>query len=171
MKNKDQITVKEFIKTRIDIGLCTETWLKDTPKDKAWINQLDLKQSNFEIQQHTLPGNKKGGIALIHHKNIKANLIESDHTHKGICIMEDYPLKLGIAHHRNMSSTTRQQHHQCNIYGQITELCANKLTMYDNMVILGDHIFIHIHIDDLSNADSHILVTPCSLLVSNMSHH
>ena len=52
VKNKDQIIVEEFIKNRIDIGLLTETWLKDTLKDQAWINQSDLKQSTFEIQQH-----------------------------------------------------------------------------------------------------------------------
>ena len=44
--------VNEFIKEKIDIGLLTETWLKDTPKDQAWINQSDLTQSNFIIQQH-----------------------------------------------------------------------------------------------------------------------
>ena len=36
---------------------------------------------------------------------------------------------------------------------KITELLANRITKYDNMVILGDLI---IHIDDLSNTDSHI---------------
>ena len=49
LNTKDQIIVEEFIKSGIDIGLLIETWLKDTPKDQAWINQSDLKQSNFEI--------------------------------------------------------------------------------------------------------------------------
>ena len=44
--------VNEFIKTKIDIGLLIETWFKDTPKDQAWINQSDLTQSNFILQQH-----------------------------------------------------------------------------------------------------------------------
>ena len=52
VKNKDQVIVEEFIKNQIDIGLHTETWLKDTPEDQAWFNQSDLKQSTFEIQQH-----------------------------------------------------------------------------------------------------------------------
>ena len=52
---------------------------------------------------------------------------------------------------------------------EITELLANRITKYNNMVILGD---LNIHIDDLSNTDSHCLMTPCRLLVSNnMSHH
>ena len=44
--------VNEFIKAKIDIGLLTETWLKDTPEDQAWINQSDLTHSNFILQQH-----------------------------------------------------------------------------------------------------------------------
>ena len=56
-KPRIKIIVEEFIKNRIDIGLLTETWLKDTPKEHAWINQSDLKETIFEIQQHNCPGN------------------------------------------------------------------------------------------------------------------
>ena len=52
VKNKDEMIVFEFIKAKIDIGLLTETWLKHTPKDQAWVNQSDLTQSNFKQQQH-----------------------------------------------------------------------------------------------------------------------
>ena len=52
VKNKDKMIVNEFIKTKIDIGLLTETCLKDTPEDQAWIKQSDLTQSNFILQQH-----------------------------------------------------------------------------------------------------------------------
>ena len=69
--------VEEFIENRIDIELLTESWLKDTTKDQAW-----LKQSTFEIQQCNQPGNKKGQNSITTPKNIKANFIESDHTHK-----------------------------------------------------------------------------------------
>ena len=52
VKNKDEMIVDEFIKAKTDIGLLTETWLKDTPEDQAWVNQSDLTQSNFKLQQH-----------------------------------------------------------------------------------------------------------------------
>ena len=45
------MTLNEF-KAKIDIGPLTETWLKDTAEDPAWINQSDLTQSNFILQQH-----------------------------------------------------------------------------------------------------------------------
>ena len=37
---------------------------------------------------------------------------------------------------------------------EITERLANRITKYNNMVILGD---LNIYNDDLSNTDSHIL--------------
>ena len=73
--------VNEFIKAKIDIGLLTETWLKDIPEDQAWINQSDLTQSNFILQQHNQQGNRKGGgIVLLYHKNIETTLVESGLT-------------------------------------------------------------------------------------------
>ena len=82
LKNKDQMLVNEFIKAKIDIGLLTKTWLKDTPEAQAWVNQSDPTQSNFKLQQHNWQGNKKGGgIALLYQKNINATLVESGHTH------------------------------------------------------------------------------------------
>ena len=50
--SKDEMIVDEFIKAKIDVGLLTETWLKGTPEDQAWVNQSDLTQSNFKLQQH-----------------------------------------------------------------------------------------------------------------------
>ena len=50
VKNKDQIIVEKFIKNRIDIGLLTETWLKDTPRNQAWINHQLLKYNSTTDQ-------------------------------------------------------------------------------------------------------------------------
>ena len=56
VKNKDEMIADEFIKAKIDINILTETWLKDTPEDQAWVNQSDLTQSNFKLQQHNQQG-------------------------------------------------------------------------------------------------------------------
>ena len=52
VKNRDDMIVDKFIKVKTDIGILTETWLKDTTEDQAWVNQSDLTQSNFKLQQH-----------------------------------------------------------------------------------------------------------------------
>ena len=47
-----KMIVSEFIKAKIYIGIIKKTWLKDTPEDQTWVNQSDLTQSNFILQQH-----------------------------------------------------------------------------------------------------------------------
>ena len=69
--------VDKFIKAKIDIGLLTETWLKDTTEDQTWVNQSDLTQSNFKLQQHNQQGDRRGGgIALLYHRSIEATVVE-----------------------------------------------------------------------------------------------
>ena len=125
-----------------------------SPKDQAWLNQSDLKQSTFEIQQHNWSGNKKEGKALLHQKNIKANLTVSDHTHTmenaiWKTILWNKPLHMiGIYHPPPGSNITNAI-----FIDKITELLTNRIPKYNNMVLLGD---LNIHIDDLSNADSHV---------------
>ena len=51
----------------VDLPVLTETLLKDTDTDKAWLNQLELRQSNYDILLKNRPGPKKGGgIALMY---------------------------------------------------------------------------------------------------------
>ena len=102
--------VNEFIKAKIDIGLLAETWLKDTSEDQAWINQSDLTQSNFILQQHNWQGNRKGGgIVPLYHKNIDTTLGESGDTHttkyalwKTILSTSHYTSQEYITHHQAM---------------------------------------------------------------------
>ena len=54
VKHKDDMVVDKFIKAKIAVGLLTETWLKDTPEDQAWVNQPDLTQSNFTTRTSRL---------------------------------------------------------------------------------------------------------------------
>ena len=51
------------------MAVLTETWLKDTPEDNAWLHQSELMQNNYTVKTHNGPGQKKGGgIALVHKK-------------------------------------------------------------------------------------------------------
>ena len=59
------------------MAVLTETWLKDTPEDKAWLHQSELMQNNFTVRTHSRPGQKKGGgIALIHKKSLNVQKLE-----------------------------------------------------------------------------------------------
>ena len=39
IKNKDLLLSEQLDNLNIDLAVLTETWLKDTPEDKAWLNQ------------------------------------------------------------------------------------------------------------------------------------
>ena len=65
VKNRDHIIVQQLHET--DIAVITETWLKNTDIDEAWLNQSELRQSNYDILLQNRPGPKKGGgIALMY---------------------------------------------------------------------------------------------------------
>ena len=155
VKNKDEMTVDMFIKARIDVGLLTETWLKDTPEDQAWVNQSDLTQSNYKLEQHNWQGDRRGGgIVLLYHKNAKATLVELGHMHTTEyalwkTILQNKPLYImGIYHPPPGNDTTNAIF----IY-DITDLLVDKIGKYNNTVMLRD---LNMHIDDPTNGNSHI---------------
>ena len=59
VKNKDHFIAQQLHETDVDIALITKTWLKDTDTDKAWLNQSELRQSNYDILLQNRPGPKK----------------------------------------------------------------------------------------------------------------
>ena len=81
VKNKDLIISQELNDHKIDITVITETWLKDTPEDKAWTNQLELIQGNYKVKLHNRHRPKKGGeIALIHKNQYPVQELEKGNT-------------------------------------------------------------------------------------------
>ena len=45
VKNKYHLVVQQILETDADIAVITQTWLKDTGIDKAWLNQSEFRQS------------------------------------------------------------------------------------------------------------------------------
>ena len=75
VKNKDQPLFQELTDNNIDIGLITETWLKDTQEDEAWVNQSAQQQNSYKTWLHNRPGDHcGGGLALIHKNHIPIEL-------------------------------------------------------------------------------------------------
>ena len=66
-KNKDHLIVQQLHETDTDIAVITETWLKDTDIDDTWLNQSELRQSNYNILlQNRLGPKKSGSMALMY---------------------------------------------------------------------------------------------------------
>ena len=67
VRNKDHLIVQQLHETDENIAVITETWLKHTDIDEAWLNQSELRQSNYNILLQNRQGTKKGGgIALMY---------------------------------------------------------------------------------------------------------
>ena len=75
VKNKNHIIVQQLHETDMDIAVLTETWFKDTDIDEAWLNQLELRQSNYNILLQNRLGPKKcGGIVLLYKWQYRNNI-------------------------------------------------------------------------------------------------
>ena len=81
VRNKDQLLFQELTDNNIDVGLITETWLKDTQEDEAWVNQSALQQNSYKTWLHNRPNDQHGGgLALIHKKHIPIKEIRKGST-------------------------------------------------------------------------------------------
>ena len=81
VKNKDQLLFQELTDNNINIGLITETWLKDTQEDEAWVNQSALQLNSYKTWLHNRPNDQcGGGLALIHKKHIPIKELRKGNT-------------------------------------------------------------------------------------------
>ena len=81
IKSNDLLLSEQLDNLNIDLAVLTETWLKDTLEDKAWLNQSELMQNNFTVRTHKRSSQKKGGdIALICKKSLNIQQLEQGNT-------------------------------------------------------------------------------------------
>ena len=158
VKNKDHLIAQQLHATDVDIPVITETWLEDTDTEKAWLNQSELKQSNYTILLQKSPGPKKGGGIALMCKCQYSNditLLEKTTT----LIMEYLVCRLI---HRNKPHYIIGLYHPTHIDNQmttstfideITSLLTGRITNLDNIMIPGD---FNINTSISTNADNAI---------------
>ena len=155
VKNKDQLLFQELADNNIDIGLITETWLKDTQMVEAWVNQLALQQNSYKTWLHNRPGNHcGGGLAIIHKNHIPIKELKKGNTppigyavwkatvsNKTIHLMGIYHLPPSSA---NKTKTSM-------FIDEITDLLTDIIQKYSNLIILGG---FNISTENVSNPDT-----------------
>ena len=141
VKNKDQLLFQELADNDIDIGLITETWLKDTQGDEAWVNQLALQQNSYKTWLHNKPGNHHGGgLALIHKTHIpikelkKGNTLTIEYGVWKATVCNRTIHLMGI-YHPPPSSTNNTTTSM--FIDEITDLLTDIVPKYSNLIILG----------------------------------
>ena len=161
IRNKDILLTQEIATNNIDIMLITETWLKDTPQDTAWLHQPDLLQAGYAISTHNRP-TRGGGLALFYKQDMKIKKTKAQH----LCTMEyaiwHVSLKnkslniLGIYH-----PPPKQHLTNATFLDELTELLTTRLPNLENPIILGD---LNMHIEDTNNYNSKILINTMEAL-------
>ena len=137
----------------IDLAVLTEIRHKDTPEDKACLNQSELMQNNFTVRtQNSSSQMKGGGIALIHKKSPNVQQLEQGNTPTieyavWNTIANNTPIHLiGLYHLPPTDGMTATI-----FLDEITELLMVLIPRYNNMMLLGD---FNMHIEDISNLDN-----------------
>ena len=142
VRNKDQFLFQELTDNNIDIGLITETWLKDTQEDEAWVNQSALQQNSYKTWLHNRPSDQHGGgLALIHKKHIPITEIRKGNTptiEYGIrkATVRNKAIHLVGIYHPPPSTTNRTTTGM--FIDEITDPLTDTVPKYPSLIILGD---------------------------------
>ena len=155
VKNKDELLFQELTDNNIDIGLITETWLKDMQEDEAWVNQSALQQNSYKTWLHNRPcDHPGGGLALVHKNHVpikelrKGNTLTIEYGVWKATICNKTIHLMGIYHPPPCSTikTTTSM-----FIDEITDLLTDIIPKYSNLILLGD---FNISTKNVSNSDT-----------------
>ena len=155
VKNKQKQIVETIKLENLDFIMLTETWLKNTDEDKAWINTSDLNNNNLRIDTVSRTMRQGGGIALLHRKEYNTTRLETslqlDTIEHRVWSMTIRNKKLTLAgiYHPPIGSSKHNMHTK--FLEGVSKLIQLLMTNYTNLVLLGD---FNIHTQDMENPDS-----------------
>ena len=141
VKNKQQQIVETIGLENIDFIMLTETCLKNTEEDKAWINTSDLNNNNLRMDTVSRTMRQGGGIALLHRKEYNTRLetnLQLDTTEHGVWSITIRNKKCTLAgfYHPPIGSSKGNTHTK--FLKQVSKLIQLLITYYTNLVLLGD---------------------------------
>ena len=155
VKNK-QLQIAEAAELQNkDFIMLTETWLKNTDEDKAWVNTTDLNSNNLRLDTVNRPKGQGGGIALLHKKeyntmkletNLQLDALEDDMWSTTI---RNNKLTLAGIYHPPIGSSKGNTH--AKYLDEVSKLTQLLITNYTNVILLGN---FNIHAQDTENPDS-----------------
>ena len=154
IKNKVELVLENSNLQNLDFLAVTETWLKDTDEDRAWIETSQLESEDLTFQTHNRQNKRGGGLGLLHRKEYQVTKLPSnlqldtiEHAtwkaqlgKQAITILVIYHPPIG-----NAGNTHTR------FLDQVSELLQYSITNHKNLVVLGD---FNIAIQDLGNPDS-----------------
>ena len=155
VKNK-QLQIAETVELQnTDFIMLTETWLKNTDEDNAWVNTSDLNNNNLRLDTVNRTKRQGGGIVLLHKKECNTMKLETnlqlDTIEHGVwsTTIRNKKLTLSGIYHPPIGSSKGNTHTK--FPDEVSKLTQPLMTNYTNLVLLGD---FNIHTQDTENPDS-----------------
>ena len=77
IKNKIELVLENSELQNLDFLVITETWLKDTNEDRAWISSSQLESDKLSFQTLNRQNKRAGGLGLLHRKEYQVTRIDN----------------------------------------------------------------------------------------------
>ena len=154
IKNKVELVLENSNLQNLDFLAVTETWLKDTDEDRAWIETSQLESEDLSFQTHNRQNKRGGGLGLLHRKEYQVTKLPS-HLQLDTIEHATWKAQLGkqaitilVIYHPPIGNAGNTH---TRFLDQVSELLQYSITNHKNLVVLGD---FNIAIQDLGNPDS-----------------
>ena len=157
LKHKENMISEELLNSNIDSAIITETWLKNTDEDYAWMLSSELNNYSHQIWTKNRMDRREGGIALVtqrKYKIIKPETTEYDSFEHDIWNIQIGPRVYTIVGWYHPLQGTDTKVNNANFLDQLTGLLSYVVPKHQDIIILGD---FNIHINDSEDQDDQIL--------------
>ena len=167
VKGKEIILLEYMDSTKNDAFIITETWLKNSDLDKAWVLGSELNNNGYHLLNVNRPTNTKardGGIALVLNVNIKLlktepvlNFKSFEVTEWTLALEDKHLLLVWIYHPPNIIDGTSNNLFIMDFLKYIGDL---KLRC-NQFIIMGD---FNLYINNAEDADAAYFLDLCDTL-------
>ena len=148
VKNKQLLLHPYLVENKIDLCVLTETWLRNTEADQAWLQCLLINNSGFKCFTSNRQDRRGGGLALIcrdMHNVVPlgSGQLRSFQFAKWRIVLKHTTLTILAIYHppySNQSKATNQD-----FLDEFTDWVAEYIMNDTNVIILGD---FNLHVND-----------------------
>ena len=158
LRPKENLICEEILNNNTEIGVITETWLKNTDEDDAWTLSSELNKYSCQILTKNRMDRRRGGIALVTQRKYK--ILREPETKDYESFEHDvWNIHLGprvytIIRIYHPPQGTDPKVNNTNFLDQLTDLLSHVVPKHQDILILGD---FNIHINDPEDQDAKIL--------------
>ena len=145
-----------LLDSKVDTAVLTEMWLSNN--DAIWLKASDLNQHGYKMLYQNRPKRQGDGLAIMCKSHLQVKQLDSGSKPSFeylVCrILEKSVAVTTMAiYHPPYSATNNNTN--AKFIDEFTEYLAESITMYNNIVILGD---FNLHINNQENPDTGIFI-------------